>query len=509
MTGRPPVVEGLRLLRLVGRGGEGEVWEALDGEGRRRALKLVSPDCLAPPHDAAVRGAWLVRIAHPALVRVHRSGVLGWAVTRGGPGADRNGRGTAVQINPEDELSGWGFVEMDFIDGASLAEAPADLGVLRRLAPLAEALDLLHTGHWSNGVPLVHRDVKPGNLVADANGRLVLVDFSTLRGVDAGDVTRVGTPLYCAPEVFAGALAPSADVYSFAATMVALVTGRRGRSLAELLADPPRAGLPPAVTRALAFDPRARPSSCRAILAELVDSAPAQAPAPAPRPAPASAPVTAPAPRPAPPPQQVVDEWSPPVRPPAAPATPVLPWLGVAAGVFGLPAAAVLSGRLARPDVIRLLLLALVVHLVAHTIARASLALAVVLPPVSWALLLGERAAGTESRRAFARALLVPGLTGMTAALPLTWLDPGRAVPVGTAGLALALVALAAVRGEGVPGVLLRVLTLPLWLAGCAVLFALVVAALPFALLAGRAGALLRFLGGSFAGVAEVGRPPA
>jgi len=187
-TGRPHLVEGLRLVALVGRGGEGEVWEARDRRGRRRALKLVRPDCLASPAEAVVRGRLLVQIDHPALVRVHRSGLLpGWSDDPGAGG------------DAEGELEGWGFVEMDFIDGASLAAAPADPDVLERLAPLAEALDLLHAGVWSDGVPLIHRDVKPANIVQAADGRLVLVDPSTLRGVDDGQFTRIGTPLFCAP----------------------------------------------------------------------------------------------------------------------------------------------------------------------------------------------------------------------------------------------------------------------------------------------------------------------
>src|SRR5680860_533172 len=247
-TARPRIVAGLRLVRLVGRGGEGEVWEARDEIGRRRALKLIRPESLADRREVEVRGTWLERIDHPALVRVHASGML-----------DEGGT-----------LDGWGWAEMDFVEGADLSAAAPEPDVLDRLAPLAEALDLLHDGHWSDGVPLVHRDVKPANIVDTTDGRLVLVDPSTLRGLEVEDfdMTRVGTPLFAAPEVVTGRLGPAADVYSFAVTAVALVTGTRGRELAALLADPQALDLPWGVRAALSPDPHRRPRTCAAVLAE-------------------------------------------------------------------------------------------------------------------------------------------------------------------------------------------------------------------------------------------------
>ncbi|HWH32172.1 MAG TPA: hypothetical protein VNU01_05820, partial [Egibacteraceae bacterium] len=242
-SGSTAIVEGLRLLRRVGEGGEGEVWEARDGAGRPRAFKLIRPEALADPAQVAQRARQLRRIDHPALVRVHRSGIL------------EAGR-----------LAGWGFVEMDFVDGVPLDEAPPDPHALERLLPLAEALDLLHAGEWSDGVPLVHRDVKPGNLIETPDGEVVLVDPSTLRGLDSQVHTRIGTPLFCAPEVLRGKVTPAADVYSFAATLVALASGTRGGELGELLDDPSGLDLPSGVARALSPRPSDRPRSCRAVL---------------------------------------------------------------------------------------------------------------------------------------------------------------------------------------------------------------------------------------------------
>jgi eukaryotic-like serine/threonine-protein kinase len=231
-----------RLVRLLGAGGEGEVWQAVRPDGTACALKLVRPEVLPEPEEVRRRGRWLVRIDHPSMVRV----------TRGG-------RFTAG------ELAGWGFVEMDLVDGPSLQQAPALPDALQRLAGVAQALDLLHAGAWSDGVPLVHRDVKPGNLLAGARG-LVLVDPSTMRGLDTRDLSRVGTPAYVAPEVVTGRFGPLADVYSLAATAAALLTGARGHDLGEVVDDPWAHGLPDGVCAALDPDPSRRPATCAAVV---------------------------------------------------------------------------------------------------------------------------------------------------------------------------------------------------------------------------------------------------
>ena len=125
---------------------------------------------------------------------------------------------------------------------------------------------MLHAGTWTEGLPLVHRDVKPANLVEDRTGDIVLVDPSTLRGLDATHLTRVGTPVFSAPEVMTGRFGPPADVYSFAATVVALLTGARGERLAAFLDEAHLLDLPEGVAFALSPVPGDRPESCRAVL---------------------------------------------------------------------------------------------------------------------------------------------------------------------------------------------------------------------------------------------------
>lgn len=256
------IVADRHLEEVLGRGGEGEVWRARRADGTACALKLIRPDVLVDADEVRRRGAWLVRIDHPGLVRVSRGG-------RFTSGA----------------LRGWGFIEMDLVEGPSLQRRGPLPDALERLRPVAEGLDLLHAGAWSDGVPLIHRDVKPGNLIATTAG-LVLVDPSTMRGLDTRDLTRIGTPAYLAPEVLSGRFGPLADVYSLGATALALLTGARGADLRRLIIDAGRADVPGGVVAALDPDPARRPGSCGAVVDRstvwlpATPTAPAQAIAP-------------------------------------------------------------------------------------------------------------------------------------------------------------------------------------------------------------------------------------
>jgi hypothetical protein len=235
---RLPVVLGLQLLHVIGAGGEGQVWAATEPGGSERALKLIRPDVLTDPDTFARRSRDLARIDDPALVRVHRAEVLA-----------------------SGEWTGWGAMVMDLVDGVSLDRMRLGAAAFADLARLATALDRLHAGEWSRGEPLVHRDVKPSNLIRTPDDEIVLVDPSSLRTV-GGDMTFVGTPVFVAPEVVTGRFGPPADVYSFAATLVALHSGARGDELAELLAQPSKLDVPQAVISALSDRPDERPTHC-------------------------------------------------------------------------------------------------------------------------------------------------------------------------------------------------------------------------------------------------------
>ncbi|GAA2059673.1 hypothetical protein GCM10009801_00560 [Streptomyces albiaxialis] len=189
---------------LIGRGGFGEVWEAVDRNLRRdvaiKFLTIVTED-----PDAADRYArearTLATLQHPAVVGVQDAGSL-------------DHEGVALPYLVMERLTGTTWEA----DGA----APVALtGAL-----IAEALDHVH------GARIVHRDVKPANIMICPDGRVVLMDFGiarddshTRRATTTGAV--FGTPAYMAPEQLARRPAtPASDVYALGLVLVEKLTGQ-------------------------------------------------------------------------------------------------------------------------------------------------------------------------------------------------------------------------------------------------------------------------------------------
>ncbi len=126
------------------------------------------------------------------------------------------------------------YLVMEWVDGVSLDRwarslvDPAPEQLLLALVPVAAALDLLHSGAATGGQPVVHRDVKPANILVRPEGDTVLVDLGSVRGLAGGHgrASLVGTAGYIAPEVLAdGRYGSAADRYSLGAVAYFLLTG--------------------------------------------------------------------------------------------------------------------------------------------------------------------------------------------------------------------------------------------------------------------------------------------
>ncbi len=240
------------------------VWRAADTLlGRKVAIKRLSPHLTLDPQAAARfrrEAQAAARLSHPGIVTVFDVG--------------------------EDEDGPW--IAMELIEGETLAAVlartgPLPLAVVVSIAgQVAAALDHAH------GRGVVHRDVKPSNIIIEDGGRARLMDFGIGKAVDdpstittTGEI--VGTLAYLAPEVLDGNPATfGSDVYSLAVVVSEMISGRRPfaeGTTADLFAAIragirlPLAGVPPAVTaaldRAMAADPAERQGTAGGLVEDM------------------------------------------------------------------------------------------------------------------------------------------------------------------------------------------------------------------------------------------------
>ena len=254
-----------RLDDRLGAGGMGEVWRGEDIVlARTVAVKVLLPDRMNDP-GFAVRfqgeARAMATINHPGVVDVYDYGVTD--VPGDGPTA---------------------FLVMRFVDGEPLDRLLTRIGrigpepAMELIAQAAEAMQAVH----ERGI--VHRDIKPGNLLVRSDGTLILTDFGIARSEAANRLTDVGmvlgTAAYCAPEQAEGApVTPAVDIYALGVVAYECLAGQRpfdGESPVTIAlkhireAPPPLPyDLPPAVRhvveRALSKDPGSRWPSAAAM----------------------------------------------------------------------------------------------------------------------------------------------------------------------------------------------------------------------------------------------------
>jgi serine/threonine protein kinase len=233
----------IRLVRLIGKGGMGEVWlgrhELL---GRDVAVKLllgVVQHAKDPAFKTFIAGARVAAsLEHPGLNKIFDA----------------------------DVADGVPYLVLELLDGPNLAElversGPLDLSTARAVVEaVCEAVAEL------NQHDLVHRDLKPSNLVLTTDGRVVVTDFGLACArppAGLGNDALAGTPAYMAPEMFDGKISARTDVYALGMTAYHLLCGRppfagdfheQRRQHREVALDPQplqSAGVPPAVIQVI------------------------------------------------------------------------------------------------------------------------------------------------------------------------------------------------------------------------------------------------------------------
>ena len=218
-----------RLIELLGRGGMGEVWRAYDTATNNRTVAIK----LLPPHLAA----------DPTFVQRFR---------READAAARLNNPHIIPIHTYGEIDGRLYVDMRLIEGRDLQEVLADgpLEPGRAVRIIEQVAKALHAAHK---IGLVHRDVKPSNILLDEDDFAYLIDFGIARGVDETRLTGTGSVVgswhYLSPErLRAGYVDARTDIYALACMLYECLTGSppypgdnvEQQITAHLTAPPPR-----------------------------------------------------------------------------------------------------------------------------------------------------------------------------------------------------------------------------------------------------------------------------
>ncbi len=217
----PPQIDGYDCVRLIGRGGQGVVFEALQHSTRQRVAIKVLPPHFVTDEIAQARFRTEVKIVgalnHPGVIAIFDSG------------ASRDGRPYYV---------------MDYVSGLPLHKYVRQqrLSLRETVGLFVDVCDAVQHAHQQG---VIHRDLKPSNVLVDSNGRPRVLDFGLAKLTVDGDLTRhtapgslLGTLPYMAPEQVSngGAIDVRSDVYALGVMLYEVLTGRLPYPAGESLA---------------------------------------------------------------------------------------------------------------------------------------------------------------------------------------------------------------------------------------------------------------------------------
>ena len=262
---------GYRIDELIGRGGMGVVYGAYDLRLKRTvALKLIAPELALDEHFHArfARETELaMSLEHPNVVPVYDAG----------------------------DVDGRFYLAMRLVEGADLGALLRVEGALQPARALAICGQIANALDAAHAKGLVHRDVKPSNVLLDESEHVYLADFGLTRRLDeqsgpAGEGRSVGTPAYLAPEqIEGGSIDGRTDVYALGCLLYECLTGetpfahgsRLAVAWAHLEEEPPRTSerrpeLPQAIDavirKAMAKEPEGRYTTCAALTSAAEDA---------------------------------------------------------------------------------------------------------------------------------------------------------------------------------------------------------------------------------------------
>ncbi len=250
------------LLDQIGSGGAADVWRAQDLElGVVRAVKILSERAATRQtlrRRLRAEAQILARLNHPHVLRV-----LDIGMEQGRP-----------------------FIVMELLEGGSVADMVRREGGISADRAITITLEVLSALAVAHGQGIIHRDIKPQNMLLDKDGRAVVADFG-IALIEAGDRrTRTGVAMgsfaFMPPEqrMDAKRVGPSADLYATSCSLFWMLTGKNPIDLFAEADDGARwQGLPPSLVEILRWgtqaEPEDRPQSAAELAARLRDLAPA------------------------------------------------------------------------------------------------------------------------------------------------------------------------------------------------------------------------------------------